>query len=179
MLKLNDSIHSTHAVKFVLWAVAMLLSSGAHSQARSENDFRVKLASGETTVGVKSLKEIDWSKAIVKDCPNPACNVDVKVTFDPPTGPNRKCVWEFPHLIVVKHRNAVITWTLTGSDETAFSDQGEGAGTGIDIKPDHVYKRHYGNPKNTGRSFSWERNDKGLRMYAYELNVSPVFFALP
>jgi len=135
---------------------------------------RVIWVGAEKPFGLQSFKSPPAGDLTGVTCPRD-CSIEIKVWVDPlgddPSG--RKCAFQAPFVVVLKKKNAKVTWKLVevGSTQNArFSDKA-GADDGIRIYQSmpHFKNRAFGNT-NSG----WERDDDtgdGARVLLYDINV--------
>ncbi len=117
-------------------------------------------------------------------CDYRVCPVVIKVTVDPmnndPTG--RTCSFEVPYVLVLRHPQAEVTWTLVevSSSRAAKFRDSPGAGDGIEIHRGPVGAMHFRNRSHQNQSFGWHRNHStgnDARVYLYDMNVEHNFGA--
>jgi hypothetical protein len=154
------------AIAFLTLTASIPLSAAAAQE--SVGLFRFKLLDDEI-VDIKSLKEVDYEKAQIKDCKNEVnCEVLVEVKA-PTTGDLTNCTWKFPAIVVVKEPKTKITWKLQNGTAGAKFEKD----IGITIHPEPGVPLDYEAPTvfDGGLKFSWTRKAAGLRIFRYDFHV--------
>lgn len=132
----------------------------------------------EPVITTKGVAASGSGLLVHKMCgPLQPCQVNIFVKVDPngddPTG--RTCRIEFPDVLVLKHRNAKVTWNLKeiGSAQNARFADHSGAADGIRIYQDAA-SPHFNGRVRQPTAFVWERDEDAgdeAHVYLYDISI--------
>ena len=155
-------------------------STQASGQQRQPAPLRelimLKMRTGDYKLVAGGTRSTDIGSARIQECKDSSCDVFVEVIVDLDNNPTgRLCKWDYPEILVVWHKSAIVNWRLSQSStpEAVFikAQQQDGAGTGIDIHTGNRGKAHYDQGTHSPKTFSWKRKSNTLQVLKYDFNV--------